>query len=330
MENLKDFQESKNLKELENLKNLRVVFMGTPDFAVPSLKALVDVGCKIAAVYTQPPRSSGRGYKLNLTPVHRYAEEMGFPIRLPPTLRPMSTISEILSFKPDLVVVVAYGLLLPHALLKGVKYGCINVHASLLPRWRGAAPIQRAIMSGAKTTGVTIMQMDTGMDTGPLLTWTKVPLEETTKGLELYYDLSQKGAELLIRTLPAYLAKKLKPKEQLDQFVTLAPKIEKEEGFLDWSDSATALERKVRALNPFYSTYFHYKGERIKVLEAEVKEPFLYFMEEERGRALSDNLEISCSWGIFVPTVLQRPGGRPLNRDVFLRGFPIPAGDTIK
>ena len=330
MKDLEDLQTIKNLKELEKLKGLRVVFMGTPEFAVPSLKALVDVGCQIVAVYTQPPRSSGRGYKLNLTPVHRFAEERGFPVRLPSTLKPMETISEILSFKPDLVVVTAYGLLLPHALLKAVKYGCINVHASLLPRWRGAAPIQRAIMSGAKQTGVSIMKMDTGMDTGPVLTWERVPLTNKVTGKQLYEDLSERGAKLLIKTLPAYLENKLKLKRQPNAFVTIAPKIEKEEGFLDWNKSARDLERTVRALNPFYSTYFYYKGERIKVLEAEVKDSFLYFMSEERGRTLNNQLHITCSWGVFIPKVLQRPGGVPLNCDVFLRGFPIPAHEVIE
>jgi methionyl-tRNA formyltransferase len=327
MENL---ETTKNLKGSEKLKNLRVVFMGTPDFAVPSLKALVDVGCQIVAVYTQPPRSSGRGYKLNLTPIHRFAEERGFPVRMPPTLKPMETISEILSFRPDLVVVAAYGLLLPHALLKAVKYGCVNVHASLLPRWRGAAPIQRAIMSGATKTGVSIMKMDTGMDTGPVLTWEAVLLTDEVTGKELYSELSEKGAKLLIKTLPSYLENKIKLKWQPDAFATIAPKIEKEEGFLNWNEAARDLERKVRALNPFYSTYFYYKGERIKVLEAEVKDPFLYFMDEERRRTLNDQLHIACAWGIFIPKVLQRPGGMPLNRDVFLRGFAIPAGEVIE
>ncbi len=281
---------------------LKIVFMGTPDFALPSLKKLCaahDVVC----VYTQPPRPKGRGYELTPSPVQVFAEEKGIPVRTPASLKTTEEQAAFKALGADLTVVAAYGLILPEAILTAFPLGAINVHGSLLPRWRGAAPISRAIMAGDTETGITIMQMDKGMDTGAMLLKRATPIDHKTAA-ELTSELAQMGADLLIEALSFTP----NPTPQDEALATYAPKINKDEGALDFAHkTATELERQIRAI----PSYFEHGGERVKVLSS----------EEVGTRELA--VDIPCKGGTFLRlTCLQRPGKKPLTYDEFLRGSP--------
>lgn len=303
---------------------MRVVFMGTPDFAVPTLEALAkhhDVIC----VYTQPPRPAGKGYQLRPSAVQKKAEELGIPVRCPASLRGLDEQVEFSALKADVAVIAAYGLILPKAVLEAPKYGCINVHASLLPRWRGAAPIHRAIEAGDDKSGVTIMQMDAGLDTGDMLMTGEVAITKNTTTETLHDALAALGADLLIRTLDRLAS--IVPQKQPQEGVTYAHKIEKSEGFLDWSKSAEEIERKIRAFYPFPGTYFMYKDERIKVLKASLpKEKYV----EIEGIVIKENpLTIACGQGAIVLERLQREGKKPMDAADFQKGFTIKKGDNV-
>jgi len=305
---------------------LDLVFMGTPEFAATILAGLIAAGHRIRAVYSQPPRPAGRGHRMQPSPVQLLAESHGLVVRSPASLRDAETQAEFAAIEADAAVVAAYGLILPSPILAAPRLGCLNVHASLLPRWRGAAQIQRAILAGDRETGVTIMQMDEGLDTGPMLLQQAVPiLPETTAG-ELTESLAELGARLMVEALQGVAAGKLVPPPQPGDGVTYAPKIRREEARLDWRLPADALERQVRAFEPRPGAWFSGGGERIRVLRAEIEPQGI---NVPPGTVLDDRLAIACGAGVFRPLKLQRPSRAALDADAFLRGFPIPAGTQL-
>src|SRR5690349_6011777 len=259
---------------------MRIVFMGSPHFAVPALNALVGAGHDIAAVYCQPPRPAGRGKADRKTEVHERAEALGLEVRTPRTLRDAVEQAKFAALDADMAVVAAYGLILPKPILDAPKAGCVNIHASLLPRWRGAAPIHRAILAGDDATGVTIMQMDVGLDTGPMLLKREVPVDRKTAG-QLTEELANLGASALLD----WLDRPTPPEAQPEDGATYAPKIDKAEARIDWSKSAAEIERQVRAFAPVPGAWFDVNGERIKLLEAEAAEA-----SGEAGAVLDDKL----------------------------------------
>ena len=301
---------------------MRIIFLGTPDFAVPTLAALHRAGHDIAAAYTQPPRRAGRGKQLRPSPVQIAAEALGMEVRHPATLRDMEAQADFLALGADAAVVVAYGLILPQTLLDGPRLGCFNVHASLLPRWRGAAPIQRAILAGDPVTGVTIMRMEAGLDTGPMLAATRIPVEEKTAG-ELHDELAAAGARLMVEVLGDIAA--CKPEPQQDREATYAAKIDKAEARVDWAKPAELLEREVRAFAPFPGAWFDLDGERIKLLRAAV-----IGVNGAPGTVLDDQLTVACGIAALRPITLQRAGKPAMSAAEFLRGNPVPAGTVLR
>lgn len=303
------------------MPGLRVAFMGTPAFALPSLEALRGAGHVVAAVYTQPPRPAGRGQKLRLSPVHQYAEEHGLLARTPTSLRDPAVQSDFAALDLDIAVVAAYGLILPVPILTAPRLGAINVHASLLPRWRGAAPIARAIMAGDRETGITIMQMDEGLDTGAILLMRRLAIAPSMNAASLHDALAQLGGALLPEVLDGLAAGTLKGTPQPAQGVTYAHKLTPPDMRLDWSKTAAELERQVRGLAPHPGAWFEYNDQRIKVLAAEVRPGF-----GQPGQVLDDALTIACAHEALRLLVLQRPGKAPVPAPAFLRGFAIAGG----
>lgn len=304
---------------------LRLAFMGTPDFSVPILDALVSAGHEVAAVYCQPPRPAGRGQKEQPSPVQRRAEALGLPVRHPRSLRTAEAQAEFRDLKLDCAVVAAYGLILPQAVLDAPRLGCINVHASLLPRWRGAAPIQRAILAGDAETGVTIMQMEAGLDTGPMLLMDSLPIGPKTTAATLHDALSALGSELIVAALDLLEEGALPPRPQPEEGVTYAAKLTKEEGRLDFARPAAELDRQVRGLTPWPGCWFDApNGERIKVLAAEPAPG-----GGAPGTLLADDLQVACGEGALRLLTVQRPGKGPVDGPSFLRGFPVKVGDPV-
>jgi len=300
---------------------MRIAFMGTPDFAVPTLDALIAAGHQVVAVYSRPPRPAGRGKALSPTPVQKRAEAAGIEVRTPASFKGAGEQAAFAALDLDAAVVAAYGLILPEPVLGAPKYGCFNVHASLLPRWRGAAPIQRAILAGDRLTGVTIMQMERGLDTGPMLGAMPTQIGRKTAG-ELGAELAGIGAALMVRVLG--LLPEIGRMPQREAGATHAPKIEKHEAKLDFSRPAIEVERQVRAFNPAPGAYFEYERERIKVLAAEVSE-----LSGEPGTLLDHGLAIACGEGSIVPSLVQRAGRGAMTPAELLRGFVIPAGARL-
>ncbi len=299
------------------LQDIRLIFMGTPEFSVPTLEKLLSSGINVVGVYTQPPRPKGRHYHETPSPVHEYAVSKGIPVFTPLSLKTDEDQNVFFSLKPDLVVVVAYGLILPAPILNFPKYGCLNIHGSLLPRWRGAAPIQRAIESGDPVVGVTIMKMDVGLDTGPILTMDSWNLGEKTTSGELFAEMASRGADLLMRTIPGYVGREILPTPQPNQGVTYAAKIKKEESQLDWNLDATQLERKIRAFNPHPGTWFLWNEERFKVYAADV----ITNVSDTPGTVLDSQLTIACGKDALRLQVIQKPGGKPIKVADYLRGI---------
>lgn len=300
---------------------MRIAFMGTPDFAVPSLQALVDAGHDVAAVYSQPPRPAHRGKKLTPSPVHRLAEELGLEVRTPVSLKGEDEKAAFAALGLDACVVAAYGLILPRAVLDAPRHGCLNVHGSLLPRWRGAAPVQRAILAGDETTGVTIMQMEAGLDTGPMRLKGETPVAGKTAG-ELTVEIAALGARLMVQVLGDLAA--YPPVVQPDDGVTYAAKIDKAEARLDFTRSALEVERQVRAFNPMPGAFFELTGERLRVHSADIVPG-----AAQAGIILDDHLTIACADGAIRPRIIQRAGRPAMPVDDFLRGFPVAAGTPI-
>lgn len=301
---------------------MRIVFMGTPDFSVPVLDALVDAGHDIAAVYCQPPRPAGRGKKERPTPVHLRAEALGLNVRHPKSLRSDDAQAEFAALNADVAVVVAYGLILPQAILDAPKHGCLNIHASLLPRWRGAAPIHRAIMAGDPETGICIMQMDAGLDTGPVLLREATPIRDTETTGALHDRLSAMGAALIVQALEHL--PELTAVAQPEAGITYADKIDKSEAHIDWTQPAAQVDRLIRGLSPFPGAWTTLNGARLKVLESTVASG-----DGPPGTALDDRLTIAC--GTEAVTILraQRAGKGAQDADTFLRGMPVPKGTVL-
>jgi methionyl-tRNA formyltransferase len=300
---------------------MRIIYMGTPQFAVPGLERLVEAGHEIVAVYSQPPRPAGRGKGLRASPVQVRAEALGLPVHTPVSLKAPEAQALFAAHEANVGVVAAYGLILPRAILDAPKRGCLNIHASLLPRWRGAAPIQRAILSGDHVTGVTIMDMEAGLDTGPMRAKHVTPIENKTAG-ELTDELADAGAILMAQVL-----------EDLDAFpamaqpndgVTYAAKIDKAESKLDFTADAPVVERQVRAFNPTPGAFFTYGGERFRVHAAHVEA-----RNGVPGALLDDSLLIGCGTGSIRPTLIQRAGKAAMLPGELLRGFDMPAGSRV-
>ena len=303
---------------------LRLAFMGTPDFAVPVLAALRDAGHEVACVYSQPPRPAGRGHKEQLSPVHAFAAARGIAVRTPRSLKPAEEQQAFRDLGLDAAVVAAYGLILPVPVLQAPRLGCVNVHASLLPRWRGAAPIQRALLAGDAETGVTIMQMDAGLDTGAMLLAGRVPIGPATTASDLHDSLAALGAGLVVEALAGLAEGRLAAAAQPAEGVTYARKLEKDEGRIDWSRPAAEIERMVRGLNPWPGVWCEIGGERLKVLAAEPAAG-----GGPPGTVLDGRFTVACGAGALRPTRVQRPGKAPMAAADLLRGFPIPAGSRL-
>jgi methionyl-tRNA formyltransferase len=301
---------------------MRVIFMGTPDFAVPALRALMAAGHDVCAVYTQPPRPGGRrGRELTPTPVHRVAEELGIPVHHPASLKGAEEQAEFAALGADVAVVAAYGLLLPQAVLDAPTHGCLNLHASLLPRWRGAAPIQRAILAGDERTGVQVMQMELGLDTGAVRAGSEVTIGTKNIG-QITDELSQSGSELIVRVLANLSA--FPPVPQGAEGVTYAHKIDKAETRIDWNASAEMVLRQIRAFAPAPGAWCEIAGERCKLLAAEAASG-----SGAPGAVLDDQLTVACGTGAIRPTMLQRAGKPALPRADLLRGWVIAPGTRL-
>jgi methionyl-tRNA formyltransferase len=308
---------------------LRIIFMGTPEFSVATLKALAEAGHEIVAVYTQPPRPGGRrGLDLQKSPVHQAAEGLGVPVLTPLNFKEAEERDRFAAFGADVAVVVAYGLLLPVAVLEGTRLGCYNGHASLLPRWRGAAPIQRAIMAGDKKTGMMVMQMEKGLDTGPVALTREVEIGENTTAGELHDQLMQVGADAMVEAMARLEAGDLPLVPQRQEGVLYAAKIDKGETRIDFSRSAAEVHNHIRGLAPFPGAWFEVeingRTERVKVLASERAEG-----EGAPGTLLDDALTVAYGEGAVRLTRLQKAGGKPLAAVDFLRGTPLPAGSRI-
>jgi methionyl-tRNA formyltransferase len=299
---------------------MRIIFMGSPDFAVPALEALVEAGQEIAAVYCQPPRPAGRGKSDRKTAVHERAGQLGLEVRTPRTLRNADEQAKFAALGADLAVVAAYGLILPKPILEAPKMGCVNIHASLLPRWRGAAPIQRAILAGDAVSGVTIMQMDQGLDTGPMLLKKGLHLDRKNAG-QITEELSKLGSTALLEWLQSPTSPELQPSEG----ETYASKIEKAEARIDWTRSAEEIERQVRAFAPFPGAWFEANGERIKLLDARVGSD----ASGKPGEVLDECLNVAAGKGYVRPLRVQRAGRSAMTVDELLRGFAIPKSTIL-
>ncbi len=295
--------------------------MGTPDFAVPALIALVEAGHDVVCAYTQPPRAAGRGKQLRPSPVQRKAEELGIAVRHPVSLKGAEAQAEFAALNADIAVVAAYGLILPQAVFDAPRLGCLNIHASLLPRWRGAAPIHRAILAGDAETGVTIMQMEAGLDTGPMLAVARTPVADKTGG-ELTAELAELGGALMVEVL-ADLPNRAAT-VQPEAGVTYAAKIDKAESRIDFSQSADQVLRQVRAFSPVPGAWFELDGERYRVLIAAV-----VVQVGTLGVTLDDQLTIACSEHALRPTLVQRAGRPVMATADLLRGRAIPAGTLL-
>jgi methionyl-tRNA formyltransferase len=299
---------------------LRLAFMGTPDFAVPTLAELIAQGHDIAAVYSQPPRPKGRGMALEPGPVHAFAQAAKLPVRTPLSLKSAEEQAAFAALDLDAAIVVAYGLLLPKPVLDAPRLGCFNLHGSLLPRWRGAAPIQRAVMAGDVETGVMVMQMEEGLDTGPVLMAEKVPVGRKTSG-ELAAELSRLGADLMVRALGALERGAITPQPQAEQGVTYAKKISKDEARIDWSKSAGEIDCLIRGLAPVPGAFTEVKGERLKILYAMPVED-----RGEPGDVITDGLTVACGDGALKLLKVQRAGKGAMEARELLKGFALPPG----
>ncbi|MEO0342898.1 MAG: methionyl-tRNA formyltransferase [Pseudomonadota bacterium] len=301
---------------------MRIVFMGSPDFSVPVLNALVEAGHNVVAVYCQPPRPAGRGKKERLTPVHSRAQQLGLTVHFPDNFKDEGDWLQFEAHDADLAVVVAYGLILPQRILDTPRFGCWNIHASLLPRWRGAAPIHRAVMAGDRETGVCIMQMESGLDTGPVLMRQRTSILDSDTTMTLHDRLSNLGASLILKAISQ--RDTLTPNPQTAIGVTYAEKIDKTEAVVDWSKPAENVSRQIRGLSPFPGAWTLAGGERIKLLFAKTVE-----VSGQSGEVLDGDLTIACGQGAVRLLELQRSGKVRMDAETFLRGFEIPIGSRL-
>jgi methionyl-tRNA formyltransferase len=298
--------------------------MGTAAFAVPSLRALAAGPHEVVAVYTQPARPAGRGLRARPSPVHSAAMELGLLVRTPENLKAPAQQEAFAGLQMDLAVVAAYGLILPKAILEAPRLGCINLHASLLPRWRGAAPIQRALLAGDAETGVTVIQMEPSLDTGPILAMERVPITAEATAASLHDALAELAARMVGPTVADLASGRVAPRPQPEEGVTYAPKIDKSEARLDWLRPAAFLERQLRALNPWPGCWTECGGARLLVLQGEFAAG-----AGAPGEILDDRLTVACGEGALRLTKVQRAGGKPMAADAFLRGFHLPVGARL-
>ncbi|MGB0629916.1 MAG: methionyl-tRNA formyltransferase [Alphaproteobacteria bacterium] len=300
---------------------MRVVFMGTPDFSVPALAALIDAGHEIVCVYSQPPRPAGRGHKEKPSPVQAFAESRGLAVRYPASFKDANTLAAFAALDADVAVVAAYGLILPKAVLEAPRLGCINIHASLLPRWRGAVPIQRAILAGDTETGITIMQMDEGLDTGPMLMTEAVPIAGSTTASELHDTLAEIGGRLIVEVLSGEMPPAV---PQPDKGATYASKLDRAEGRIDWTQSAVELDRRVRALNPWPGVWCERDGERLRVLAAAPVDG-----NGAPGTVIAGPLTVACGDGALKIKRVQRAGKSAMPAEDYVRGNPAATGTVL-
>ena len=314
------------------MTDMRIIFMGTADFSVPALRAILDAGYDVVGVYSQPPRPAGRGQKLRLSPVHAFAEQHDIPVFTPKNFKADDDIKTFQDLNADIAVVVAYGLILPESILNAPKYGCLNLHASLLPRWRGAAPIQRSIMAGDTETGVCIMQMEKGLDTGPVLLREETPITSDTTASTLHDTLSDMGGEMITRVLDLY--KNGNPPEAKDQSLfsegkTYAHMLSRDIGKISWDHPAEELERKIRALTPWPGVWYAYQDgkKRLKIHAAEIVE-----LEENQpvGTILDNNFTIACQSNALRLTSVQPEGKKPMDGTAFLNGAAFEVGTLFQ
>ncbi len=297
---------------------MRLAFMGTPEFAVATLRTLINSGHEVVCVYSQPPRPAGRGYALKKSPVHEFAEAQGIEVRTPATLKSSDEQARFEALQLDAAVVVAYGLLLPKSVLHAPRFGCFNVHASLLPRWRGAAPIQRAIMAGDAESGVTIMRMDEGLDTGPMVKVVRVAITAETTASSLHDELMVAGAAAMVDALQMPETPGV---DQPADGVSYAKKIDKTEAKIDFTRDALSVRNHIHGLSPFPGAWFFVNGARVKVLKCRVSEA-----TGEAGEFIDDTLTIACGDGALHLSELQREGKGAMKADDFMRGFAIARG----
>ncbi len=300
---------------------MRLVFMGTPDFAVPALDALIAAGQEVVCVYSQPPRPAGRGHKKRRSPVHAFADGRGIKVRTPANLRDADAQLAFAALDADIAVVAAYGLILPKAILEVPKHGCLNIHGSLLPRWRGAAPIQRALLAGDAETGVTIMQMDEGLDTGGMIRKGVVPICPETTASELHDAIAELGGKLIVEVLASG---DWTPQPQPEEGATYATKLTREEGRIDWVASAAEIERKVRALNPWPGVWYEHYGDRIRVLAASIADGM-----GNPGEVIARPLVVACGDGALSLETVQRAGRSAMAVEDFVRGTPVSVGTVL-
>lgn len=296
----------------------KVVFMGTPDFAVSVLEKLITAH-EVISVVTQPDRPAGRSRQVQMSPVKQVALAAGIPVFQPEKIRRPEAIETLRQWTPDVYIVAAFGQILPQTVLDIPPHGSVNVHASLLPRWRGAAPIQAVIRAGDAKTGITIMKMDAGLDTGPMLSQRAIPIAPDETGQSLHDKLAQLGGDLLIETLPGYLSGAIQPQPQDDSLATLAPRIDKEEGRINWSQSATQIERTVRAFTPWPGTFTTWNDQTLKILSGRVVSG-----SAAPGKVVQSNgvLAIGTGEGLYTPDRLQLQGRNPVSSAEFMRGYP--------
>ena len=300
---------------------MRVIFMGSPAFAVPALQTLHAAGHEIVCVYSQPPRPQGRGHKLTNTAVHDAALKLGLQVRTPASLKPADEVEAFQALNADVAVVAAYGLILRTNILTAPTFGCINIHGSILPRWRGAAPVQRAIQAGDAETGVTIMQMDVGLDTGPMLLLEKMPIMANDTTQSVMDKMAQLGARMIVHTLAELQENELQPQIQPDEGIEYAHKIAKSEGLIDWTQSALQIERTLRAFTPWPGVWTEINGERVRLIAVKITDDVGLL-----GTVVATPLVIACGQGALRVTQLQRPGRGPQSVTDFLNGFPVAIG----
>lgn len=307
---------------------MKVIFMGTPEFSCPTLQKLIDdQEIEIIAVYTKEPKVAGRGHKVTNSAIHNLALKHNLKVITPKTLKTKESQAEFINLKADVAVVVAYGLILPKEILEGTKLGCINIHPSLLPRWRGAAPIQRTIIESDDETGITIIKMDEGVDSGNIIVQERFTIDNQILSSELEAKLSIMGAEILLKTLKEINSGNFQETKQNISLVTYAKKLEKEEAGINWNLEAKKIHDKIRGLNSTIGTFFIYQNERIKILKSEI---INLENNEIPGKIINKNFTIACKDNAIKPLILQKPGKNPLKIEEFLRGFNFEIGEILK